>query len=281
MGYIYKITNKINGKVYIGQTRKTIQERFQEHLKKAKIHTNRYLYDAMNKYGYNNFIITQIEECLDIKLDEREIYWIKYYDTYNNGYNLTTGGQLLKNTKKTSTSQLKITDKTWAVYYYLLYLASEKFVGDSINIFKEDLNITQSAIFLKISRQTFYNSLKVLQGKGLLDKGEEELFIYPLNLNWNVPKELYLKLLLYKNELSVDLLRFYLYLKENYGKKEIHLTARKIVQLLNHSHTTAENYQYARQYLKELLDCNLIKYETEIKEDNTGSFNVYKILEVY
>ena len=94
MGYIYKITNKINGKVYIGQTAKTIEERFQAHLAKARQHTNRYLYDAMNKYGYDNFIITEIEQCNNNKLDEREIYWIAYYKSNNKkyGYNMTAGG---------------------------------------------------------------------------------------------------------------------------------------------------------------------------------------------
>ena len=94
MSCIYKITNKINNKVYIGQTKKTIEERFQEHLKKAKIHTNRYLYDAMNKYGYNNFQVSKIEECDNTKLDEREIYWIAFYKSNNKkyGYNMTAGG---------------------------------------------------------------------------------------------------------------------------------------------------------------------------------------------
>ena len=57
MGYIYKITNTINNKIYIGQTSKTIEERFKAHISKAKQHINRYLYDAMNHYGYENFII--------------------------------------------------------------------------------------------------------------------------------------------------------------------------------------------------------------------------------
>ena len=52
MGFIYKITNEINNKIYIGQTKKTIEERFAAHIQKAKNHTNRYLYDAMNYYGY-------------------------------------------------------------------------------------------------------------------------------------------------------------------------------------------------------------------------------------
>ena len=94
MGYIYKITNIINGKLYIGQTKKTIEERFQAHLKNAKNHINRYLYDAMNKYGYNNFIPSLIEECEDNLLDEREIYWIAFYNTTDKkfGYNMTIGG---------------------------------------------------------------------------------------------------------------------------------------------------------------------------------------------
>lgn len=53
------------------------------HIKKAKQHANRYLYDAMNKYGYDNFIPSEIEECDDSLLDEREMYWIAYYNTTN------------------------------------------------------------------------------------------------------------------------------------------------------------------------------------------------------
>lgn len=94
MGYIYKIINQINGKVYIGQTSKTIKERFEGHKKKALEHPNRYLYDAMNHYGFDSFTIEQIEECPDECLDEKEIFWIAQYDSTNPniGYNLTIGG---------------------------------------------------------------------------------------------------------------------------------------------------------------------------------------------
>lgn len=93
MGFIYKITNTVNEKIYVGQTVKTIEERFDAHIKKAKQHPNRYLYDAMNHYGYDKFKVSQIEECDNSLLDERERYWIARLDCMiPNGYNMTEGG---------------------------------------------------------------------------------------------------------------------------------------------------------------------------------------------
>lgn len=93
--YIYKITNTINNKVYVGQTAKTIEERFNKHKILAKKKTNRYLYDAINHYSINNFKIEEIECCqTKEKADEREIYWISFYDSMNKekGYNMQRGG---------------------------------------------------------------------------------------------------------------------------------------------------------------------------------------------
>lgn len=53
---------------------------------------DRKLYRAFNRYGIQNFSIEQIEECDNSLLNEREVYWIKYYDSFNNGYNMTLGG---------------------------------------------------------------------------------------------------------------------------------------------------------------------------------------------
>ena len=92
MGYIYIIKNYINEKVYIGQTKGSIEQRFLSHIKNSKYFDN-HLYLAMRKYGTDNFFIEPIEEVADEKLDEQEIYWIKYYNSYNNGYNMTIGGQ--------------------------------------------------------------------------------------------------------------------------------------------------------------------------------------------
>jgi group I intron endonuclease len=93
MGFIYLITNKENGKQYVGKTSYTVGLRWQDHKKNfRRILDNMAIHKAMNKYGPDSFEITQLEECQDYELNAREQYWIKQYDTYNNGYNLTLGG---------------------------------------------------------------------------------------------------------------------------------------------------------------------------------------------
>ncbi len=93
MGYIYKITNKINNKIYIGQTSRTIEIRWKEHC--GHLNNNMPICRAIKKYGKSNFLIEELEECPNNKLDEREKYWIQYFDSFNkeNGYNATFGGQ--------------------------------------------------------------------------------------------------------------------------------------------------------------------------------------------
>ena len=94
MAYIYKITNQLNGKCYVGKTMLTIQERWKQHLKDAKKErcNNRPLYKAINKYGENNFKIEQLEKCSDNIVNEREQYWIEKLNSFHFGYNATTGG---------------------------------------------------------------------------------------------------------------------------------------------------------------------------------------------
>ena len=85
---IYKITNQINNKCYIGQSIQ-IEKRWYQHkwLAKQNIYPEKALYLAFNKYGIENFTFEIIEICEKEKLNEREQYWINYYDSYNNGYN--------------------------------------------------------------------------------------------------------------------------------------------------------------------------------------------------
>lgn len=94
-GKIYLITNDVNLKVYVGQTIQTLNKRFNGHCcySKSDRSINMYIKRAIHKYGRDKFHIQLIEECPVNILDEREKYWINFYNSYNTGYNLTLGGQ--------------------------------------------------------------------------------------------------------------------------------------------------------------------------------------------
>lgn len=100
MNKIYIIKNNINDKVYIGKTQYSIEKRFKEHcndyLKRRE--EKRPLYNAMKKYGVENFYIELIEDNIpDQEIDEKETFYIRQYNSYigfenSNGYNATLGG---------------------------------------------------------------------------------------------------------------------------------------------------------------------------------------------
>ena len=94
MAIIYKISNLINDKVYIGETVRSLIQRWQQHKNAVNDYNKKgHLQLAMRKYGIQNFYIEEIERCDDNIRFDREKYWINYYDSYNNGYNSTLGGE--------------------------------------------------------------------------------------------------------------------------------------------------------------------------------------------
>ena len=91
---VYKITNRIDGKVYIGQTIKPLAVRWKRHCNPANDNCVA-IHRAIKKYGKENFTIEQIDvACTRDELDAKEQYWIKFYDSMNSdkGYNLKSGG---------------------------------------------------------------------------------------------------------------------------------------------------------------------------------------------
>lgn len=104
MTVIYEFVNKINGKIYIGQT-KDFKSRVRCHRHNSKSYkkTNPF-YNAIRKYGWDNFIINIVEECDTKMLNEKEEYWISEKKClYPNGYNLMKGGnqyEMSEDTKK-------------------------------------------------------------------------------------------------------------------------------------------------------------------------------------
>src|SRR5208337_2102431 len=94
---IYKITNSINNKAYVGQSQQTLEQRWNHHKSDAKrIGFNTHFYKAIRKYGTECWKQEILEEVNSVELlNEAEMKWIEYYNTFNRdkGYNSTSGGE--------------------------------------------------------------------------------------------------------------------------------------------------------------------------------------------
>ena len=94
---VYKITNEVNNKVYIGQS-VNIATRWSEHLRRPFNQNDKnydsYFYRSIRKYGIENFTFVILEQCSQKNLNDREQYWINFYQAFRKefGYNLTSGG---------------------------------------------------------------------------------------------------------------------------------------------------------------------------------------------
>lgn len=145
IGYIYLITNLINGKKYVGQTSMTIKQRWRKHCSCAKNEPNVIGVDAaIRKYGEENFSCEIIKECPLEELDKWEIYYIKEYDTYqgdnaDKGYNLTLGGKggILYDIDEEEMLQLYLEGKS-ATELAIYYGCSDKTIGNRLKKYNVD-----------------------------------------------------------------------------------------------------------------------------------------------
>lgn len=90
LGYIYKIVNDINDKVYVGETTRNLEVRFSEHCYDKR--SNSQIHKAIKELGVQHFKIVEIERVPLDQLYEREAYWVEYYNSYYKGYNGTIDG---------------------------------------------------------------------------------------------------------------------------------------------------------------------------------------------
>lgn len=102
---IYKITNKVNGKKYVGQSN-NISRRFSEHCLRNEIPVD----VAIQKYGKDNFSFEVLEECSIEELNSKEVYWIEKENAFTEGYNCNIGGEQATSGEGNGRSKLTIED---------------------------------------------------------------------------------------------------------------------------------------------------------------------------
>lgn len=167
MGVIYKVTNTINNKIYIGQTIRNFDKRKCEHLHQAKTNHRScaYFHSAILKYGHKAFIWEIVFESNDLeKLNEKEIELIKLYNSYGkNGYNLCIGGNSnfgYKHSEETINKRknFKHSEKTKEA-------ARNRMLGSSLSEIAKE-KIRQANLGKKASKETKEKMSKSNLGKG-------------------------------------------------------------------------------------------------------------------
>lgn len=196
-GKIYLITNDINSKVYVGQTVQSLNKRFNGHCcySKSDKSQNMYIKGAIHKYGRDKFHIMLLEECPINLLNEREKYWIDFYNSYNEGYNLTKGGQ---DSNYFNLHRLEDTIDTKKFEQYIL-----EFKPLAIEVAKH-FGISKGSVYNLIERignpNLVLNSYNPRKGKTIKDIDKEEL-IRLYNKGWSI-LDLVRKYKVRKNKIS-------------------------------------------------------------------------------
>ena len=172
---IYKITNLIDEKCYIGKST-NIDNRFKQYRSLREDRTNQHLYRAFLKYGLDNFSFEIIEECSKAELNDREIYWINYYKSINSDgmYNIAAGGaggdtitglsdeaydNYIKKISKPRTEEFRKSQ-------------SERFSGENNPMYGKTGSLTQ--------KKAVSNRVK---GTKWINNGVEQTFVKPEELN--------------------------------------------------------------------------------------------------
>lgn len=175
--YIYKIINKVNGKIYVGQTTETIERRFKRHMGYQKDKHDTKFYRAVRKYGVENFYIELIEEVNSKEeLDIREEFWIKELNSIDDGYNTALGkigGDTLSKNPNLESIKKKISNgkkggknpQSTAINCIDIE-TNEKTFYESMSLCQEEMNIPRHDI---ISRRCLGKIKKPYMGKYLFE----------------------------------------------------------------------------------------------------------------
>lgn len=195
-GYIYLITNLINGKKYVGQTLMTVHNRWLKHCSVARTQLRVTGIDgAIRKYGEDNFSIETIKECPVDELDKWEIYYIQYYNTYQGdnadlGYNITLGGQsgYIYDIDEDEMLQMYLNGKT-AKELAQYYNCSDRTIANRLAKYNVDTRQHQKEWF-KNNSEIWQSNLKKGVGKPFKEgDGTKAVYIKELDKSFNSLKE--------------------------------------------------------------------------------------------
>ena len=195
-GYIYLITNKINGKKYVGQTMMTVHSRWLKHCSTARTQLGATGIDgAIRKYGEENFIVETIKECPISELDKWEIYYIQYYNTYqgdnaNVGYNITLGGQggYIYDIDEDEMLEMYLSGKS-AIELARYYNCSDKTIANRLAKYNVDTKQHQKD-WLKNHSEIWKQNLQKGSGKPFKEgDGTKPVYIKELDRSFNSLKE--------------------------------------------------------------------------------------------
>lgn len=146
-GIIYKVTNKVNLKIYIGQTTIGIKKRMRSHKSDAKLSkSNSYFHNAIRKYGWDSFSWEEIYTSFSMDdLNEKEIYFIELFQSQctNNGYNIAKGGNFI------NPLHIPEVKERW---YRNLCSSMKQYVGDNNVMKRADVKEKHHSAVIKLSQ---------------------------------------------------------------------------------------------------------------------------------
>lgn len=280
---IYKITAKHNGKVYIGQS-KDIYARWKGHWKEVRAGSNTYLHNTMRKYGEDNFEYEIIEECSQDIINDREIYWINYYDSFNNGFNLTTGGDGVKNKKYTEEEKEQIRKRM-----FINKISKPVYqINKDGKILKEWRSCKEIAKTLNVLSSNIHDTLKHKDGYRFaygyiwVYKEEYDDSMFDINLYLNINKNIE-KNKIYQINKNNDLVHIWediddiLIKNKKYKKSSIYACCNKYRKTIygyvwEYESNYDPNYDYSLYFCKETTSKYIYQFDTEgnfIKEYNS------------
>lgn len=182
-GYIYKITNKINGLSYIGKSSNPVEKRWKAHVQKYVLSSKKTkLVNAFNEFGIDNFIfeiILEIDYIFQEELYVLEAEFIEKYDTFNNGYNSNKGNnrhgrasnilcgkrldktiEVLNRMKEGQTISVKWGDESDNFIRSCYILSSSDLIQESLDIM---IKIEQSRDVIYITKYSYSKRLKEIE----------------------------------------------------------------------------------------------------------------------